>query len=87
MLDDYKTSDNLKTPIQMAHASGSLFGSVGFFIRCLFVVLKLFIGFLLDNQPRRKTILKMALTFLVLDVGVLRPKLFHQSMVIFTEPL
>ena len=37
---------------QKAHASGSLSGCVGFFGHRLFLVLQLFMGFLLDDQPR-----------------------------------
>ena len=47
----------------------------------------MFIGFLLDDQPRRKAILEVALTFLALGDSVLRPEFFHQRIVLFAEPL
>ena len=76
-----------KMNTQKAHASGSLSGCVGFFVHRLFLVLQLFMGFLLDDQPSRKAILEMALTFLGLGDRVLCPKLLHQSIVLFAEPL
>jgi len=60
---------------------------VGFFVHRLFLVLQLFMGFLLDDQPSRKAILEMALTFLTLGDSVLRPEFFHQRIVLFAEPL
>ena len=58
-----------------------------FFGHRLFLVLQLFMGFLLDNQPCRKAILEMALTFLALGDSVLRPEFLHQRIVLFAEPL
>ena len=53
----------------------------------LILVLQLFMGLLLDDQPRRKAILEVALAFLTLGDSVLRPEFLHQSIVLFAEPL
>ena len=44
-------------------------------------------GFLLDDQPRRKAILEVALTFFTLGDSVLRPEFFYQRIVLFAEAL
>ena len=54
---------------------------MGFFGHRLFLVLQLFMGFLLDDQPRRKAILEMALAFLALGDSSLRPKFLNQRIV------
>jgi len=55
---------------------------VGFFGHRLFLVLQLFVGFLLNDQPSRKAILEVALAFLALGDSILRPEFLHQRIVL-----
>ena len=49
------------------------------------LIQRMLMSFLLDDRPRRKTILEVALAFLTLGDSILRPEFLHQRTVLFVK--